>query len=87
MTDQAHQAEHDQPQCRHGEGRQREPGDEREDVVIAVQRPVPEEVVADSEPGHEDQGSWGHGQTLEPNGDRLQPARPGRATDTYDRSR
>ena len=34
------------------------------DVVTAVQRPVPQQVIAEREPGDEDQGPVGHEQTL-----------------------
>ena len=53
-------AQREQPQAGDRQRRQRESGDEREHVVVAVQRPAPQQIVAEGEPGNEDQRPVGH---------------------------
>ena len=88
MRDQAREAEHEQPQAGHGERWQREPGNEREHLVVSAERPAPEQIVTDGEPGHEDQGPVRHVQDSKGGGGRTTLGRARRGTGgTYDRWR
>ena len=77
----ARDAEHQQPHARDRERRQREPRDQSEHVVVAVQRPAPQEVVAEGEPGNEDQRPGGHARNPRPVRGRTPYRRPVPARD------
>ncbi len=84
---QLREAEREQPQKDDGKRRQREAGYQGDHVVVAVERPVPKQVVAEGESGNEDQRSAGHMHTLNGSGDGRGRGGSRRETAAYDRSR
>src|SRR6202035_2693692 len=58
--DQPRDVQGEQPQAGDGQRREGQTGDEREHVMVAVERPVPQQIVAEGKSGHEDQRPVGH---------------------------